>query len=218
MDECFVKDSKVLVPAKLISPEEIEPGAVVRLSTLVQFLEKSPAKNLLVAVHDNDEQHVKLRYENLKAFLTDGNAWFEHSRDNAQDQDKQMFLKWISTIRNWNCDPGKVDNIAGNNYKTAKDNYRQNYGTTTGDWPWWQDGGDFVAWHDMFYTGITEILNRESTPSLFSNISFCDPEYMICGEDRQPDAARLKLKKAPVQMPPTRVTVSRDAPKDYLSG
>ncbi len=180
--DCFFKDGSILVPGKLLSETEVAHSTPLYISTLLGFLESTSAKNCLFAVHDSDQERAASRAENLKAFLTDSVTWAKLGVKNCQTQDKQLILKWINTIRNWNCDPGKVDNLAWGKYNTAVDNYQEHHGHDYGLWPttsemYWK------TWHEMIYRTIADLMDEESVGMPASMMNFLDPYFIACGEE-----------------------------------
>jgi hypothetical protein len=113
--------------------------------------------------------------------------WVNCSMNKHKVEDYQYILKWLTENRNWNCDPGDVDDINGEQTRAAVKRFQEQYTTTYGT-SILHDGvvgkQTWGAIFDIYMEILAELLGiePEEFASRQSMFSFTQPATFGCGE------------------------------------
>jgi peptidoglycan hydrolase-like protein with peptidoglycan-binding domain len=164
-----------------------------------------PDQKLIVTGHtdrsgsaDYNLKLSQLRSDNVLAVLTgQRDEWIKICKGKHKVEDYQQILKWVHAIWDWNCDPGKVDNVLGSQTREATKRFQEHY--NRGD-PEMEDGfsaqipengivGDetWGAFFDVYTRVLMYILevDEEGLDQLQKSLKFVDDskKSVGCGEN-----------------------------------
>jgi len=136
----FHHDSAVLLP-DYTSESELNPTVDDRITSLAviaacyQHAKKFPTRKLFIPGHTDTTgaagyniELSQMRADNVFAVLTgDKDAWVAIALKKHKVEDYQLILKWLDAWREWDCDPGDIDNIQGPDTKNATLAFQQRY-------------------------------------------------------------------------------------------
>jgi hypothetical protein len=202
-DVHFHHDSAVMLPDYEScdplpdAPDEERITALTVMSAFYLHASKHPEQKILITGHADTSgsasynvQLTEMRANNVWYALS-GNrqAWVKSSEQKHKVEDYQQILKWISRVRGWDCDPGKVDN----QLKAFQQRYNEEFEAEIAE-----DGivgaQTWGAFFDIYMEELKKILKTDDAGlvSYRSGLHFLDASKKTvgCGESFPIDPSR----------------------------
>src|SRR5262245_20319574 len=140
-DVHFHFDSAVLMPDFADCDQVVDEADRNRITGLAairaayRHANQNPNQKLIVTGHtdrsgaaDYNLKLSQMRADNVLAVLAGDRAeWVKICDKKHKVEDYQQILKWVHVIWDWDCDPGKVNNIPDNKTKQATKVFQQTY-------------------------------------------------------------------------------------------
>ncbi len=216
-DALFRLNSAVMMPAgEDPSPTE-ESGqqrtAVGLTASVLRVAEERAELQVFVAGHADttgaDAYNIELsqwRADCVTAVLTgDSQSWATicNNVKRMRVADYQQILTWLAQTRGWDCDPGGIDDVHGNQTQTAVNNFRAAYNAEGpgASWapkvtPWGAANNDetWVAYFNCYEEALMGELGVEfaGLAALRKGLRFIDPRRSVgCGEHHPKEAENV---------------------------
>ena len=191
----FHHDSVVLLPDDVSAAEENKYSGLKALAACFIYSNENIDQSLMIVGHTDrsgpeayNEILSEKRARNVFYALTGKRSeWTDSCLEKHNVEDYQYILKWLSNNRNWNTDPGDVDNINGPKTKAGVTRFQEQYNTEynkvilcdgiVGKQTW-------GAFYDVYLSVLGELLGiqSEELKSRQGMFTFLDPAVIGCGE------------------------------------
>ncbi|BBO88755.1 peptidoglycan-binding protein [Desulfosarcina ovata] len=187
-------------------------SAMVLIAVAYRFLEQNPDYALLIAGHTDTSGDDAINFPlsdaraaNVLALLEgDRERWVTICRQHSKVADYQRILSHYAQVRGWDCDPGPVDNILGEQTRQAISAFQNRYNEAF-DRSIAVDGAvgreTLGAFFDLYMDELARLLDSsvDSLDAFRQSLRFIDPDHKTigCGE-RMPieDAHRDNFRSA----------------------
>lgn len=164
----FHEGSAVPLP---LAPDGGSLDLLGALATLLDALERGPARELLVAAHvpgDEEGALSRARARAVEACLRGDRAAFGAAcAERALPRDWQRLLAWTAARRGWGCDPGPIEDSPGPRAREALRAFRSHHAEASGealpeaDEPSAADWGALLAGYDEALTELLQLAPGE---------------------------------------------------------
>lgn len=216
-DALFRTNSAVMMPTgEAPSPEDGEARrrtAVGLAASVLRVVQEHPGLQVLVAGHADttggDAYNLELsgwRAECVTAVLVGDAARFAKICNDWRRMrvaDYQQILTWLAETRGWNCDPGGIDDVHGNDTQTAVNEFRTAYNAEGPGATWapkvtpWGPANNDETWR-AYFNCYEEALVAElgeglqGLAALRQNLRFIVPDRSVgCGEHHPKEAENV---------------------------
>jgi hypothetical protein len=186
---CFFQNGKVLSPW-CSDNQNIVSSTIMCLASLYEFSKRTGITNLFIVAHGQSENVAKARAQNLIAFFEGGESWAKSFTSLCNIHERKLYLKWVNSIRSWNCDPGNIENPDISLFTIAANRFRIAYKSERGIYPFAPER-DYVAWHDLLQLSISEVCNGADIDTWRKSINFLGTKYAIADVNWPPSKVRL---------------------------
>lgn len=216
-DTLFRHESAVMMPAGE-KPSELDGDgrhrtAVGLAATVLRYVDEHPGVQVVVAGHTDttggDAYNLQLsqwRAECVTAVLTGDAATFAKICNDwrrMKVEDYQQILTWLAEERGWDCDPGGIDGVHGNDTQTAVNNFRQAYNEEGPGASWapkvtpYGPANNDETWR-AYFNCYEEALMAEldedfdGLATLRAKLAFATPQRFVgCGENHPKEAENV---------------------------
>jgi len=197
-DLLFSFNSLVLLPTAGIDPDaprpELRMFGLGAITAVLRRLAEQPAK-LLIAGHTDtlgsaeyNDTLSRERAENVLAVLKgDREAWAAACAVKHYKVDWKTILRWVHDAFGWDCDPGRIDELATEQSSHALESFRLRHAAEAGTEPPTGEicQADWAAFFDMYELALAKALGHEDVADLAerrNTLQFTEPPVLACGE------------------------------------